>query len=74
MKTANIHEAKAHLSELVERALKGEEVIIAKRGVPMVRLVAVTPPSSRRFLGSRKGQIRVAEDFDAPLDDFADYR
>lgn len=73
MKTANIHEAKARLSELVDRALQGEEVVIARRGIPVVRLVAVAPLVVRREIGSRAGEIEMADDFDAELEDFAEY-
>lgn len=62
----NMHEAKTELSRLVERALRGEDVIIARAGVPVVRLVPVV--SCRpRTLGQWKGQIEMSEDFDAPL-------
>jgi prevent-host-death family protein len=53
-KTVNIHEAKTHLSRLLEEAVAGEEVIIAKAGRPMVRLAPVEPPERRR-LGFMKG-------------------
>jgi prevent-host-death family protein len=74
MKPVNIQDAKRWLPELVRRAEAGEEVVITRRNQPAVRLVPVTEPTSRRCLGALAGQIRLAEDFDAPLDDFADYR
>jgi prevent-host-death family protein len=59
--TANIHEAKTHFSKLLERAHRGEEVIIAKAGKPYARLVPVVPPGDRRpgaFRGLIKGDVR----------------
>ena len=67
-KTFNVYEAKARFSALVEAAATGEEIIIAKAGVPRVRLVPVKP-STRRRPGGSKGRIHVAADFDAPLPD-----
>ncbi len=66
-KTVNVHEAKTHLSKLLERVQLGEEIIIARSGKPVARLVAVKEPGRRREPGSARGQIRMAEDFDAPL-------
>lgn len=54
--TVNIHEAKTHLSRLIEQAAQGQEVIIAKAGKPVVRVVPVEPPSARRSLGFMVGQ------------------
>ncbi len=62
----NIHEAKSQLSKLIDRALSGEEVIIAKAGKPVARLVRIERPA--RELGSAAGTIRFAEGWDAPLD------
>ena len=69
----NIHEAKAKLSELVERATRGEEIVIAKRNVPVVRLQVINPVRPSRALDWASGKIRMADDFDDPLDDFAEY-
>jgi prevent-host-death family protein len=65
MQTVNIHEAKTHLSRLVERAAKGESFVIAKAGKPMVKVVALSAPGPReqKRLGFMKGQIRVPRDF-----------
>jgi prevent-host-death family protein len=71
MEIANIHEAKSRLSKLIEHALSGEEVIIAKAGQPMVRLVPIRPDESPRQGGQWKGKVRIAEDFDALPDDIA---
>jgi len=64
MVTVNIHEAKTHLSRLVERAVQGEPVIIARAGKPLVRLVAMEAPPAPRRLGFMAGEIAVPEDFD----------
>ena len=69
----NIAEAKARFSELVQRAMLGEEVIIAKGHKPVLKLVALERPKRRRQPGSAKGQIWMAPDFDATPDDFKDY-
>lgn len=69
--TVNMHEAKTHLSRLVERALEGEEVTIAKAGKPLVKLVPVEQPmvdTSRRF-DFMKGQIKIPENFDRWMED-----
>ena len=62
----NIHEAKTHLSRLVDRASKGEPFIIAKAGKPMVKVTAIDapPPARVRRIGFLAGQIEVPEDFD----------
>jgi prevent-host-death family protein len=66
-KMVNVHEAKTHLSRLLEEVRQGEEVVIAKAGKPVARLVAVNASPNRRRPGSARGQIWIAEDFDAPL-------
>lgn len=74
MTTTSIHEAKTHLSKLIQKALAGEEVIIANAGKPVVKLVPIEQPAKKvRQFGGWKGQIWMADDFDAPLDDFKDY-
>jgi prevent-host-death family protein len=65
----NIHQAKTHLSRLIERALQGEEVIIAKAGKPVVKLVRIRPAGNRRVFGSAAGTVWFAEGWDAPLTD-----
>jgi len=62
----NVHEAKTHLSKLLERVKGGEEIIIAKAGKPVARLVPIKRPA-RRLPGTAKGQVTLAPDFDAPL-------
>lgn len=68
MAQVNIYEAKTQLSRLVTRALAGEEIIVARAGVPLVRLVAVDAPRSRRPSGTLAGKIHIADDFDDTLD------
>jgi prevent-host-death family protein len=63
----NIHEAKTHLSRLLKRVAAGEEITIARAGVPVARLIAVPTSGGVRPLGAMEGQILVADDFDAPL-------
>jgi prevent-host-death family protein len=64
--TVNIHEAKTHLSRLVERAAKGEPFVIAKAGKPLVKVMALEAPAARqvRRLGFMAGEIAIPEDFD----------
>lgn len=66
MSAINIHEAKTHLSRLIEAAAAGEEVVIARHGRPVARLVAIQAASTPR-IGALKGRLLVPEDFDAPL-------
>ncbi|HUH06020.1 MAG TPA: type II toxin-antitoxin system Phd/YefM family antitoxin [Kofleriaceae bacterium] len=63
----NIHEAKTHFSKLVARVEAGEEIIIARDGTPVARLVAVATPATAREAGRDRGLFSVPEDFDAPL-------
>ena len=63
----NLYDAKTHLSELVDRACAGEEIIIAKAGRPMARLVPIGPRVAEGLIGCFKGEVEIAQDFDAPL-------
>ena len=67
MTKVNIHQAKTQFSRLVELAASGEEVIIAKSGKPVARLVSYTPKGMVRRPGSMRGKIRIKKNFDAPL-------
>lgn len=69
MTKVNIHDAKTNLSKLLERAMNGEEVVIAKAGIPMVRLVPVREKRESCF-GMDAGKIWIADDFDELPDDF----
>ena len=65
-RTVNVHAAKTHLSRLLEEAAAGEEIVIARAGKPLAKLVPVDRPKKRR-LGLLAGEIEVSDDFDAPL-------
>ena len=67
MTTVNIHEAKTHLSRLLERVAEGEEVVIARAGKPIAKLVPLKHKARRP--GGLKGKIRLHRDFDEPLPD-----
>ena len=64
MKTVNIQAAKTHLSRLVEEAVAGEEIILAKAGRPLVRLTPFQPAEGERQPGLWKGKVRISKDFD----------
>ncbi len=67
--SVNIHEAKTHLSRLVDRAAAGEEIVIARAGKPVARLVGLEPPVKYRELGLWKGKVWIAPDFDEADDE-----
>jgi prevent-host-death family protein len=69
MPTVNIHAAKSQLSLLLDAAMAGEEVIIAKTGKPIARLAPIKSKQERRKVGTRAGQFCVPDDFDHPLSD-----
>jgi prevent-host-death family protein len=66
VKVVNMHEAKTTLSQLVEQVEGGEEIILARAGTPVARLVPLHPPGPR-VLGQWRGRVRMSDDFDAPL-------
>jgi prevent-host-death family protein len=65
--SVNIHEAKTHLSRLLERVSRGEEIVIARSGRPIARLVPYSPVVERRKPGGWEGKVWIADDFDADL-------
>jgi prevent-host-death family protein len=67
MRTVNIHAAKTHLSRLVDEVAAGEEIVIAKAGKPLARLVPFATHREPRRPGLMKGKLWIAEDFDEPL-------
>jgi len=69
MDTVNLYEAKTNLSQLVERAARGEEIVIAKAGRPLARLVPLAKRTSPRPLGLLAGEVELGPDFDDPLPD-----
>ena len=68
----NIHEAKTHLSRLVERVEAGEEITIARAGRPVARLVPYRARSSPRVPGGWEGRVRISPDFDDPIPEFVE--
>jgi prevent-host-death family protein len=73
MQQVNMHEAKTHFSKLIQKVLNGEEVIIAKGNKPVAKLVSIDGAKPKRKLETAKGKIKIAPDFDEPLDDFKAY-
>jgi prevent-host-death family protein len=69
----NVYEAKTRLSELIRDALAGKTVIISRHGVPMIRLVPIREEAVIREVGFFEGSVKIAPDFDSPLEDFKDY-
>jgi prevent-host-death family protein len=69
MSILNIHAAKTHFSRLIEDVAEGEEVVIAKAGRPVARLVPIEKAPGKRKLGILKGRLQVPQDFDAPMPD-----
>ncbi|HZT56273.1 MAG TPA: type II toxin-antitoxin system prevent-host-death family antitoxin, partial [Burkholderiaceae bacterium] len=65
----NIYDAKTRLSQLVDRAAAGEDVIVSRNGKPLVRITQLTAPKRRITFGVLKGKVKIAADFDAPLPD-----
>ena len=72
MTVVNIYEAKTHFSKLVERALAGEEIVIAKAGHPVAKLVAYSESSAPRAPGGWEGKVEIHEDFDELPPDLAE--
>ncbi|MEA2236227.1 MAG: hypothetical protein QOC81_951 [Thermoanaerobaculia bacterium] len=68
MITVTIREAKTNLSDLIEKAEAGEEIVITRRGEPVANLVAVATPPKKRLLGQWRGEVVIADDFDDPVD------
>jgi prevent-host-death family protein len=71
MRTVNIHEAKTHLSRLLQRAAGGEEIIIAKAGAPLAKLVPYRTNNEPRCPGFWRGKVQIADDFDALPEEIA---
>lgn len=73
MQQIELDQVQTQLSQLLQQALAGEEVVITQADQPVLKLVGVASAPLRRRRGSAKGQIHIAPDFDAPLDDFEPY-
>ncbi len=67
--TVNMHEAKTKLSELIRKAEQGEEILIARNGIPAAKITAFHKSEDRRELGFFRGLTTVPDDFDEPLPD-----
>lgn len=67
--TVNMHEAKTHFSKLIERVRRGEEIIVAKAGKPVAKLLPIAQGAQVRVPGSARGKLTMADDFEAPLPD-----
>jgi prevent-host-death family protein len=74
MTAFSIHEAKTHFSRLVARAEAGEEIVVRRGQTPVAKLVPLRDPLRPRRPGALSGRIEIADDFDEPLAEFADYR
>ena len=73
MQIVNIHDAKTQLSKLLEQVQSGEDIVIAKAGTPIVRMVPyMTPKPKIAVPGAMAGEIWIADDFDAPTDSLFD--
>jgi prevent-host-death family protein len=68
--TVNVHEAKTHLSKLLDRVMNGEQIIIAKSGKPVAMLSPLAPAPAPRIPGIDAGKVVIAPNFDAPLAEF----
>jgi prevent-host-death family protein len=69
----NIHQAKTNLSKLIKKVVNGEEVVIAKGNIPLVKMVGLVSQKSNRKVGSAQGIISISSAFDEPLEDFKDF-
>jgi len=67
METINIYDAKTRLSQLVDKAAAGEDVVVSRNGKPLVRLTRLAEPKRRITFGVLKGKVKIGADFDAPL-------
>ena len=67
METVNIYDAKTRLSQLVDKAASGEDIVVSRNGKPLVRITRLDEPKRRIKFGLLKGKLTIPEDFDAPL-------
>jgi prevent-host-death family protein len=73
MKKANLHEAKTHLSKLIELVIQGEEVVICKAGTPVAKLIAFRQKKETRKPGAWKGKVKIEKDFDELPENFMSF-
>ena len=69
METVNIYDAKTRLSQLIDKAASGEDVVVCRNGKPLVRITQLVEPRRRIHFGVLKGKVSIGPDFDAPLSD-----
>ena len=69
MRSVSVYETKARLSQLLNQVEQGEQVIITRHGRPVAQLLPIAPAPKSRKLGTLRGRLRIADDFDAPLPD-----
>ena len=69
----NIHEAKTHLSRLINKVQEGDVVVIARSNVPVVKLVPICQGKTSRVLGTAEGMVRMLDNFEDELEDFENY-
>ena len=74
MQAIPIHEAKTQFSRLIARVEAGEEVVVRRGSKPVAKIIAYSEPDVPRRPGALRNQIRIGDDFDAPLEEFAPYR
>lgn len=73
MQQITVNEASQHLSDLIEAAISGDEIIIMRDNQPVVKLIPVLPVKIRPKFGSAKGMIKMSDDFDEPLEELKEY-
>lgn len=73
MENVDLIQAKQRLPELIDQILSGHEITITREGKPVARLVSISKPKIQRQFGSAKGLIKMSDDFEEPLDEFAGY-
>ena len=73
MQNIDINQAKKRLSELVDKTISGDEIIITKAGQPIAKLIGIPKRDKKRQFGTAKGLIKISDDFDKPLEDLQEY-
>ena len=73
MQNVDINQAKQYLPELVDKIASGNEIVITKSGIPIAKIIGISKQKKYRKPGTAKGLIKMADDFDQPLEDFMEY-
>jgi len=73
MENIDINQAQQRFHEIIKMTTDGNEIVITKSGQPIAKITAIAPPKKQRRFGTAKGLIKMADDFDAPLEDFKGY-